>query len=131
MKRLFLAALLLAASFGAQAQYREFEIVGPGSRTTTATSSAFDTLADQIQFRHSKARILVNVTAVSGTSPSMTPELWCAIGATLYRIAQGTAITATGQYTFEADVPCKNVRGGWTMTGTTPSFTFSMTMVRN
>lgn len=73
--------------------------------------------------------VLANVTAVSGTTPSMTLSLqWSHDGGTTWADADPvdgfTAITATGPKVKDFAVKAPHVRLAWAITGTTPSFTF-------
>lgn len=75
--------------------------------------------------------VLVDVTAVSGTTPSMTVSVeWSQDGGTTFAQADPadtmTAITATGTKAKNFVVKGSTFRVVWTITGTTPSFTFSV-----
>jgi len=73
--------------------------------------------------------VYVDVTAVSGTSPSCTFSLEWAIDGLSVSVADPaepfTAITATGRKVKLFQVKGKQYRLLWTITGTSPSFTFS------
>lgn len=71
--------------------------------------------------------IYVAVTAVSGTSPSMTVTYQCSPdGATWYDHTSGAAITAaTNQVIKIASNAGKYGRLSYAISGTSPSFTFS------
>lgn len=76
--------------------------------------------------------ILAAVTAVSGTSPSMTLSVqWSNDAGTTWFDADPadafTAITATGNKVKQVTVKAPAFRVLYTITGTTPSFTFSLT----
>ena len=75
--------------------------------------------------------LYANVTAVSGTSPSMTisfqdrdpgSKIWIDIPSSSF-----TAITATGIYRFVMPLFGVRIRPKYVITGTTPSFTFTLT----
>lgn len=75
--------------------------------------------------------VLVNVTAVSGTSPSCTFTVeWSNDGTTWAQADTAdtfTAITATGTKVKQFTVKGLYARLVWTISGTTPSFTFAAT----
>lgn len=77
--------------------------------------------------------VSVVVTAVSGTSPSCTFTLEWSNDGTNWAQADSadtfTAITATGNKVKTFAVKGVMARLVWTITGTTPSFTFSSTAV--
>lgn len=98
--------------------------VSSSARTANGNSAAIP-LGDLGQ----QLAVLVNVTAVSGTSPSMTLSIeWSPDGVTFYKsdpVDTFTAITATttAVKTFAVKAPFYHLV--WTITGTTPSFTFA------
>ena len=74
--------------------------------------------------------VLLDVTAVSGTTPSMTVSVeWSTDGGTTFCAAETadafTAITATTKVCKQFRAKSNYYRIVWTITGTTPSFTFS------
>jgi hypothetical protein len=72
--------------------------------------------------------MLVDVTAASGTSPSLTFSLKAVLpdGSTV-AIGSATAITAVGkQRAVFTNVIEPNVQVDWAISGTTPSFTVSV-----
>lgn len=74
--------------------------------------------------------LLVDVTAASGTTPSMTLNVEWSDDATTWFVADVadsmTAITAATKRTKEYDVRAPYFRVSWAITGTTPSFTFAV-----
>lgn len=102
-----------------------FTLVASAARTATGNSGAMQ-LGDQ-----SVLDLEVNVTAVSGTSPSMTLSVQWSNDGTNFGAPDGTpdafaAITAAG--TVEKQITVKGLycQIVWTITGTSPSFTFSV-----
>lgn len=79
----------------------------------------------------SNLSVLVNATAVSGTTPSLTVEVvWSHDGTTFASAATPdtfTAITATGAVVKQFPVKGRYARLKYTITGTTPSFTVTAT----
>lgn len=75
--------------------------------------------------------VLLNVTAATGTSPSLTVEVqWSNDGTTFASAATPdtfTAITATGAVVKSFPVKGRFCRLKYTITGTTPSFTLTAT----
>ena len=106
------------------------------ARTTTGNG------ATGINYNHDGAYVLVNVSAVSGTTPTMTVRVQGTVDGTNWFDLDATnastpSITATGQYyirmypgyvnavgTANVALP-RSWRLAWTIGGTTPSFTFS------
>lgn len=94
------------------------------ARTTTANGTAV-ALGDL-----GTLRLLLDVTAASGTTPSMTVTVETSFDGSTNWAAIGTAFTAaTGVTSQRKTYPgCdRYVRGVTTISGTTPSFTFSLT----
>lgn len=92
------------------------------SAAETATGQTADQTLPQGTRR---VRFDFAVTAVSGTTPSMTPKIQGKNASGNYvDLATGTAMTAVGsQSILVEDVPL-TYRIAWTISGTTPSFTF-------
>lgn len=80
-----------------------------------------------------RAKVVINVSAVSGTSPTLAPYINVSptVGGAKTKVAQLPNINAAGQYEIpisgklvESLVPTAEAIGiGWTVGGTTPSFT--------
>ena len=74
------------------------------------------------------ARLTLDVTAASGTTPSLTVNVQhSSDGATWVTHSSFAAKTATGTERKVFAGLDRYVRASWTITGTTPSFTFSVT----
>lgn len=119
-------------AFTPRALERSYEYdtpVASADRTTTGQTaaifagSAIETI-----------NVFVDATAVSGTSPSLVVSLEVSPdgGTTWYESGTATAITAVGTQKFKVSVYNNSTvltslyRLKWTITGTTPSFTFSV-----
>lgn len=76
----------------------------------------------------STIRAQLNVTAASGTTPSLTVLLEDSLdGTTWNTIGTFSAKTAAGREVINVTAPFTDtVRVSWTVTGTTPSFTFEV-----
>lgn len=103
-------------------------VLASAARTTTGQSTACDTgLLDSIA-------VFIEATAVSGTSPSMTVSVEWSFDGTSWFTADPvdtmTAITAAGKKVKRFDVKGTLFRLNYAITGTTPSFTFSATVVK-
>lgn len=97
--------------------------------TVTGQSAFFDVgNAEQLA-------LLADVTAVTGTSPSMTLSVeWSWDGATAFAsdpADQFAAIAAAMKRVKEFDIKAPYYRVVWTITGTSPSFTFSLRAYSN
>ena len=98
-------------------------VVTSAARTTTGTSQA-------IGCDSAVLSVLLDVTAVSGTTPSMTVSVeWSTDGGTTFCVAETadafTALTGTAQVCKQFRAKSNYYRLRWTISGTTPSFTFS------
>ena len=99
--------------------------IASGAQTATGNSAAI-----RLGDFGASLGLLVDVTAVSGTTPSMTLTVEWSHDATAW--AQGdpadtfTAITAASKKVKAFTVKAPYYRVVWTITGTTPSFTFSV-----
>lgn len=73
-------------------------------------------------------RAQLDVTAVSGTSPSLTVLIEDTLDGTSWNtVGTFAAKTATGREVINITTPfADRLRVWWTVTGTTPSFTFSV-----
>lgn len=102
------------------------EMVASAARTTNGNSGplpGYGALQDLV--------VQVDASAVSGTSPSLTVLVEDTVDGTNYNTVQAfTAITAVGRQVQRITVPFTDtLRVSWTITGTTPSFTFSVKCV--
>lgn len=71
--------------------------------------------------------VLIDASAVSGTSPSLTPSLQVSPdGVNWYNAASGSAMTAVGLQRLSAVSLCGYARLSFTVSGTTPSFTLAI-----
>ena len=79
----------------------------------------------------------VNITAVTGTSPSMTLNvdtlgadgIWYTIYTSSAQTAAGAVVTSIGAGLATNQSFGQTIRLRWTITGTTPSFTFSASIL--
>lgn len=93
----------------------------PGTRTASGSGGA------AVSAHRTDARLTLDVTAVSGTSPTMTVTVETAgDGVTWSAVGTFTAVTATGTQRKTFFGLDQYVRVSWTVGGTTPSFTFSV-----
>ena len=101
----------------------------------TRTAAAVTATGTDTAVSHSAKHVVVDlrVSAVSGTSPSLTPRLErLGSDGNWYTIWTGTAMTAVGNQSANigpglttAVLPVGQVRLAWTVTGTTPSLTLA------
>lgn len=106
--------------------YQTVTVVPSGARTTTGTSAAVlgaDT-GDVLSLQ-------VNVSAASGTTPTLLLSVEWSIDGTNWATLDGaaetfTSITTTANRIKTFPVKAPNYRVVWTIGGTTPSFTFSV-----
>lgn len=93
------------------------------ARTTSGNGVAYET-GDRVEVRG----LVLDVTAASGTSPSLTVNVQTSDDNTTWRTLQSfTAVTAApaNQHLSVGGLD-RFMRFSWTITGTTPSFTFSV-----
>lgn len=104
------------------------------SATTAATSSARTATGNSgpidIAAHASNLAVLINCTAASGTTPSLTLSVEWSHDGTVFAPAETadafTAITAATSKVKAFAVKGNYYRLVWTITGTTPSFTFTL-----
>lgn len=106
------------------AGYSEDVLVASAARTTSSDSGIWDGFSDS-----STLRALLNVTAASGTTPNLTVFIEDTLdGTNWFVIGTFAAKTAAGTEMLSITTPfCNRIRVRWVITGTTPSFTFSVT----
>lgn len=104
-------------------------IVASAARTTTGQSAAITPGGVAAPRAADRVAIAVDVTAASGTTPSMALSVeWSHNGTTWFAADPAdtfTAITAATKVVKLFDVKGVMYRLVWAVTGTTPSFTFS------
>lgn len=102
------------------------DFAASAARTATGQGSAI-----KLGPHADNVAVLLNVTAVSGTSPSCTFTIeWSNDGTTFAQADTAdtfTAITAVSNKVKSFPVKGVYARLVWTITGTTPSFTFAAT----
>lgn len=103
---------------------KKFNVIqASAAKTATFQTPSFD------EGSHDKISVMLNVTAVSGTTPSMTVNVeWSHDNLTWFSADPAdvfTAITAAATKTKIFDVKGLYCRLNCTISGTTPSFTFA------
>lgn len=103
--------------------YYEDTLVASGARTAssqTSTASGFG--------KATNLRAQLDVTVVSGTSPNLTVFVEDSLDGTNWNpVGTFAAKTATGREVINITTPFANrIRVRWAITGTNPSFTFSV-----
>lgn len=97
------------------------ELASSAARTSNGTGSAL-----QVE-EFIEGRVFLDVTAVSGTTPSLTVRIedsWD--GSTWWNHTNFSAVSAATQKAVSLTTFGKYIRCKWNMTGTSPSFTFSV-----
>jgi hypothetical protein len=96
--------------------------VTTGAKTATGNSGAAIPCED-----YEFVNVFLNVTAVSGTTPSMTVSVEWSFDGTNFAAAEGVtgfaAITAAKKTAMQFRVVAPYFRLAWTISGTTPSLT--------
>lgn len=100
-------------------------VVASAARTTSGASAA---LAGYGGARLLRAQL--DVTAASGTTPSLAVLIEDTLdGTNFYTVGTFAAKTAVGREVINVTTPFTDtLRVSWTITGTTPSFTFSVSV---
>lgn len=110
-------------------------VVASAARTATGQSAALTpgaaaALSGGAPGQPSRIALVVNVTAVSGTTPSMTLTVQWSSDGTAWSDTETpegfVAITATKNVVKEFTAKAAFYRLVWTISGTTPSFTFNV-----
>lgn len=108
-------------------------VAASAARTATGSSGALPVM-DMDPSGLSTLAIGLNVTAVSGTSPSLTLSVeWSFDGVNFLKgdpVDAFTAVTAVGGAAKSFTPKGMAYRVTWTITGTTPSFTFDVSAVQ-
>lgn len=105
--------------------YRTLEVVPSAARTANGAGSSV-----AAGYGASNLNLILDVAAASGTSPSLAVQVeWSFDGGTTFVAAGDTfaAKTGTGKELKTVPVRAPYFRLSWTITGTSPSFTFSST----
>jgi hypothetical protein len=123
-------ALACSQSVFAAGTYREFVLFASGAVTATGNGATVSTLVNALGYVTPGGRFLVDVTAVTGTTPSATFSLQTVVNGIVFTLASCTALTAVGQCVLAVDQAPTDLRVSYVITGTTPSFTFSSYFVR-
>ena len=121
-----LFALALALTLGAPqvaSAYYPFVLLASAARTTTGTGSvvALDPLSGESQMR-----CVQDVTAASGTTPTLNATIRATFNGVTFPLASFSQKTAVSQETITVAVPGRSLDVSYTIGGTTPSFTFSI-----
>lgn len=99
------------------------EITASSAKTVTGQSSPIPTAG------RDKMAVMIDCTAVSGTTPNMALSIEWSRDANTWMAAETpdtlTAMTAAGKKSKDFAVKADYMRLVWTITGTTPSFTFA------
>lgn len=107
-------------------------VVPSGAQTASGNSGLLVVGGPVTQGEPNYLSLMVNTTAATGTTPSMTLTVqWSMDAGTSWADADGTAdtfaaITATGAKIKQFQMKAPFYRISWAITGTTPSFTFSI-----
>lgn len=128
--RKLLFAVLLAFATQAFADYRETQLAAPGTIiTATGNTGTIDRRLYDIQFDSAASLLLVDVSAASGGTPSVTFSLQGIVNGIAFTLGSCTAITAVSQCVLQVVAGTTNVRLSYVVSGTTPSFTYSAYVV--
>lgn len=100
---------------------RDLTLAASAARTATGNGSTVEPGDRGV------ARLRLNVTAASGTTPTLNVTIQTSHDGTTWRTAGTfTQATATGEQRAAFNID-RFVRASWAIAGTTPSFTFTVT----
>lgn len=109
-----------------QIPYIEEVILASAARTTSSQSATLSGFGAT-----HKLLLFLNVTAASGTTPTLNAVVEDTLDGTNWRtiatFAQRTAVSTDYQQVLTTALFADRIRVRWTIGGTTPSFTFSVT----
>jgi hypothetical protein len=99
-------------------------------RTASADSGVIDTSAGYENMPHS-VRLFLDVATPTGTSPTLNVFVYGVSNGKNYLLFQFTQVTTTAsRQTTRLDNVPRDVLVAWTISGTTPSYTFEVGLVR-
>lgn len=111
--------------------FEKIEVLKSGTRTADGEGSTVTVLNRFNQAEGNRnAKFYLNVSAASGTSPFMTVFIVATINGTDFTIGSFTDAISTGQKTIDVDNCPDEVKVGFDISGTNPSFTFDVQMTR-
>lgn len=110
-------------------RYKELELVASAARTATGNSGVVATSGSN-EFGNDLV-LYLDVTAASGTSPTLDIEVFGVVNAVKYSLGSFAQKTAAGQERLVITNAPKDVQLDWTIGGGTPSFTFNVQSHRN
>lgn len=127
------AIATIGGVFGTAASASTGAVSASRSRTdTVSTAAATGNSGDRAVGTQSGVRLTVNLTALSGTSPTIAFALFDSADNTTFAAVPGATIAAlssTGTAQLSVSLPVRRYVGiGTTVTGTTPSATFTWTI---
>jgi hypothetical protein len=117
---------LLVSPSAAQLVVGEVMLAESAARTATGTGSAIVALYKA----GPNARCYLDVTAVTGTSPNLVVDIQGMVNGQSYVLGSFAAKTAVSKETITITAPAETLRAAWTISGTAPSFTFSVVCSR-
>lgn len=113
--------------------YKESTIHASAARTATSIATEpIDTFQGAVDgHKNPNCRFFLDITAVSGTTPTLVLELWGTINGVDFLLGAFASKNAAGKDTIViADCP-RYVKPRWVVGGTTPSFTFNVQASRS
>jgi hypothetical protein len=110
--------------------YSEAILKASAAVTTTANGATTDTIAQKHNV-NPNARAFIDCTASAGTdNPTCIVKIQGIVGGQSYDLGTFTTITGTTKETIALTNVPEMLRAVWAITGTNPSFTFSVRIAR-
>ena len=105
-------------------------LLDPAARTASGDTGVIDTSAGHENMDHS-VRLFLDVSAPAGTAPTLNVFFYGVVNGKNYLLFQFAQVTTSvSRQTQRVDNVPKDVLVAWTITGTGPSYTFEMSIVR-
>lgn len=125
MKQLLLLILLFSVSFISHAaRYGEVEVANLAARTVDGQSGAVHILTGG---ENDNVQCYLNVTAQSGTTPTLDVTIDGLINGVFYQLAAFAQLgAATGTEVITVTRPPTRIRAVWDLEGTSPDYTFEV-----
>ncbi len=130
LRALIFAIAMLGLCEPAAAEYAEVTVKASAAETASGSSAVVNTMPVLAGRLGPGCRAVLVVSAVSGTSPTLDAELEVSVAGTNVVVASFAQFTATGSASIAISECPPNLRAAWAITGTTPSFTFKVLVLR-
>ncbi len=112
-------------------RYKEIELLASASRIASVNSSSVDTHSGDVHSEGGNARAFLDVTVVTGTSPTLDIDIEGLINNIWYVIGSFTQAAAVVRETIILTSLPKTARAACVIGGASPDFTFEVQLVKD